>query len=172
MDGGSGKLRRRGRYDAQQQVGGFCCRDWAVGCLRGVGAAAAPTSTQRAYTIVGFANGSSSLSERSKENLAKLLANPPPWLKTVLVPNSSRGICIIGNADNTGSEAANVRLSQRRAEETADYLVELGIPREKIFTRGLGSSKPLVRTPPNTAEAQNRLAFVHFSEELCVKKGE
>jgi peptidoglycan-associated lipoprotein len=79
-----------------------------------------------------------------------------------LKPDSSQKICVIGNSDKSGSEAANKEFGQRRADAVARYLVELGVPEKRIVTSSLGSSKPLVITPPNTPEVANRRAEIVF----------
>lgn len=60
---------------------------------------------------------------------------------------------VTGHTDPTGSTALNERLSRRRAEAVKLYLVEQGVPAEKITARGVGSSMPVV-----DAEACRRLA--------------
>ena len=50
----------------------------------------------------------------------------------------------------------NREVAQRRADAVAKYLVELGVPQERIVTSSLGSSKPLVVTAPQTSEISNR----------------
>ena len=42
------------------------------------------------------------------------------------------------------------------------YLVELGVPQQRIVTASLGSSKPLVVTAPGTPEISNRRVEVVF----------
>lgn len=55
-------------------------------------------------------------------------------------------INITGHADRIGSEAANMKLSARRAEAVKAYLVEsAGIPANKIAARGVGESESLTK---------------------------
>ncbi|MCW5619730.1 MAG: OmpA family protein [Burkholderiales bacterium] len=51
---------------------------------------------------------------------------------------------VTGHTDPTGSTALNERLSRRRAEAVKLYLIEQGVPAEKISARGVGSSMPVV----------------------------
>src|SRR5690606_24985924 len=57
-----------------------------------------------------------------------------------------------GHTDNTGSRAANLRLSTRRAEAVRDYLVRRGVPAARLTARGLGPDVP--RAPNTTAEGR------------------
>jgi len=61
-----------------------------------------------------------------------------------------------------GPEAINKEFGQRRADAVAKYLVELGVPQQRIVTDSLGSSRPLVVTPRNTSEISNRRVEVVF----------
>jgi OOP family OmpA-OmpF porin len=55
-------------------------------------------------------------------------------------------ITITGHADRIGSKAANMRLSERRAEAVKNYLIEsAGIPADKISAKGVGSSEPMTK---------------------------
>lgn len=78
-------------------------------------------------------------------------------------PGVTSKISIYGHTDNVGSAEENLELSQRRAKWLADYLVKAGVYRDRLIVSGLGASSPLVITPPNTPEPQNRSAFVHWS---------
>jgi outer membrane protein OmpA-like peptidoglycan-associated protein len=114
------------------------------------------------YAMVFFDSGSSSLGKQAKQKLSDVVSNPLEPIKSVLKPDSSKKICVTGNTDNIGSQAANKELGQRRADAVAKYLVELGVPERRIVTSSLGSSKPLVVTPPNTPEVVNRRVEVVF----------
>jgi outer membrane protein OmpA-like peptidoglycan-associated protein len=114
------------------------------------------------YSMVFFDSGSSSLSKQSKQKLSDDVLTPLAPIKAVLRPDSSKKICVTGHSDNTGSEATNKELGQRRAVVVAKYLVELGVPQERIVVSSLGSSKPLVVAPPNTSAVANRRVEVVF----------
>ncbi|MBR0674699.1 OmpA family protein [Roseomonas alkaliterrae] len=61
-----------------------------------------------------------------------------------------------GHTDTSGPARYNQGLSERRAAAVAAELVRLGVPRHEIVTRGLGQTQPMVPTPDNTREPQNR----------------
>lgn len=63
--------------------------------------------------------------------------------------NTQLRIEIGGHTDNTGSEAHNLTLSQKRAQAVADYLISNQVPANRIKIMGYGSKKPL---KPNDSE--------------------
>jgi OOP family OmpA-OmpF porin len=55
-------------------------------------------------------------------------------------------ITITGHTDRIGSNAANMKLSTRRAEAVRDYLVEtIGIPADKVTAIGVGGSQHMTK---------------------------
>ncbi|MCA0247707.1 MAG: OmpA family protein [Proteobacteria bacterium] len=75
-------------------------------------------------------------------------------------PDRTNKICIEARTDTVGSAAENLRLSQRRAEWVAGYLVKTGVDKSRLVIRSLGMAQPIVLTPPNTPEPQNRSVLV------------
>lgn len=65
-------------------------------------------------------------------------------------------ILIEGHTDNTGKEADNIVLSEKRAMAIAQYLINKGIDRLRITTKGFGSSKPIANNSTAAGRAQNR----------------
>ena len=63
-------------------------------------------------------------------------------------------INVSGHTDLTGSDAYNDVLSEARANEVINFLVESGIQKEKIFGKGYGKTNPVVNV--DTPEARNR----------------
>lgn len=53
------------------------------------------------------------------------------------------GVLVIGHTDRLGSDAANLKLSQKRAASVKAYLVKKGIPAAKISTDGKGEAQPV-----------------------------
>ena len=114
------------------------------------------------YTMVFFATDSVSLSKRAQDQLANTVREPTPPIRAALQPNSKARICVTGHTDKVGPETINQEVAQRRADAVAKYLVELGVPQQRIVTASLGSSKPLVVTAPGTPEISNRRVEVVF----------
>ncbi len=70
-----------------------------------------------------------------------------------------------GHTDSVGSEAANQRLSEKRANAVADYLVQQGIDAERFRTRGYGESQPIAGNDTDRGRWRNRrIAFVIVEE--------
>jgi outer membrane protein OmpA-like peptidoglycan-associated protein len=64
---------------------------------------------------------------------------------------------IEGHTDSTGSAAANLALSQKRAEAVRAYLVANGtLPKEKVEATGHGSERPLASDQTAAGRAINR----------------
>ena len=60
---------------------------------------------------------------------------------------------VLVHTDAGGKEASNIKLTQARADQVANYLQKKGISTKRLMALGLGSSRPLV---PNTSR-ENRL---------------
>ncbi|MBI2737628.1 MAG: OmpA family protein [Rhodospirillales bacterium] len=114
------------------------------------------------YTMVFFATDSVTLNKRAQDQLSYTVNNPTPPIKAALQPNSKAKICVTGHTDRVGPETINTEVAQRRADAVAKYLVELGVPQQRIVTASLGSSRPLVVTGPGTPEISNRRVEVVF----------
>jgi outer membrane protein OmpA-like peptidoglycan-associated protein len=64
---------------------------------------------------------------------------------------------IEGHTDSTGSDAYNQKLSQLRAESVRDFLMEQGIPAERIpSTQGYGRTKPIASNDTKANRERNR----------------
>jgi outer membrane protein OmpA-like peptidoglycan-associated protein len=61
-------------------------------------------------------------------------------------------IRVEGHTDDRGDDASNMDLSQRRAESVRKYLIDKGVPAERLKAVGYGESQPIV---PNS-NAKNR----------------
>jgi outer membrane protein OmpA-like peptidoglycan-associated protein len=69
---------------------------------------------------------------------------------------------IEGHTDNTGSEAINGPLSERRAEAVAGWLVQRrGIDRGRIETQGMGSRSPVADNQSPEGRQENRRVELH-----------
>lgn len=87
-----------------------------------------------------FAFGKSSLSDMRSEGVADLEALAAE-LKGLTELTS---ISVIGHTDRIGSPAANLLLSQRRAETIKAFFVSKGIDANLVSTRGMGLTQPVV----------------------------
>jgi outer membrane protein OmpA-like peptidoglycan-associated protein len=63
---------------------------------------------------------------------------------------------IVGYTDNSGSDAYNLALSERRAKAVAAYLESKGIAPGRIVASGAGESQPIADNATPEGRAQNR----------------
>ena len=61
-----------------------------------------------------------------------------------------------GHTDNTGDAAANLSLSQRRADAVRDALVKDGVAASMLTARGYGETKPIASNDTPDGRLQNR----------------
>ena len=54
-------------------------------------------------------------------------------------------VIAVGHADRIGSAAYNKKLSEKRAASVKDYIVSKGIPANKVYTEGKGSTQPVTK---------------------------
>jgi OmpA-OmpF porin, OOP family len=95
-----------------------------------------------------FAFGKSSLADLSAggrqqlDDLAARLQTTPFGL-----------VRIAGHSDRIGSDSANMALSTRRAEAVRDYLVQQGIPEDRIIATGRGRYQPVAQCESERGQA-------------------
>jgi OOP family OmpA-OmpF porin len=64
---------------------------------------------------------------------------------------------IDGNTDSTGSRAYNIQLSQARADEVKNYLIQkYGFPAARLRTAGNGPDKPIANNSSPEGREKNR----------------
>jgi outer membrane protein OmpA-like peptidoglycan-associated protein len=67
-----------------------------------------------------------------------------------------RRISIEGHTDDVADDAYNLELSRRRASNVRTWLVEHGVPAERLEAHGYGETCPVVRETTRAARATNR----------------
>jgi len=70
--------------------------------------------------------------------------------------DSISNVMIEGNTDSIGSDAYNMKLSERRANSVRSYLVKEGVPANILDTVGYGESRPIATNTTAEGRAQNR----------------
>lgn len=81
-------------------------------------------------------------------------------LAGLLTENTRLSIQINGHTDNVGEEEDNQVLSEARAKAVYDYLLQVGIPAERLAYQGFGESKPIKSN--ETAEGRQRNRRTEF----------
>jgi outer membrane protein OmpA-like peptidoglycan-associated protein len=75
------------------------------------------------------------------------------WLRA----NPDGTVALVGHTDASGSLAANVALSERRAEAVAQVLVDShGVDRTRISAEGVGFLSPLATNQTEEGRQKNR----------------
>lgn len=115
-------------------------------------AAPAPAPRLPETYIVFFAFDKSDLSPVATQVLDRAIAD---YRATGMT-----NVRIEGNADRSGTDAYNQRLSQRRADAVASYLRQKGIAQGSIQTVANGENKPRVPTADGVRNDENRNAQI------------
>jgi len=107
-----------------------------------------------------FATNSADLQSASRTDIQKLAETLKNYPGT--------NVLIEGHADNTGSDAINQPLSERRAQAVSNYAISLGVEPSRIQTRGYGSTQPVADNSTVEGRQQNRRVEVAIfaSDEL------
>ncbi|MFD1754458.1 OmpA family protein [Rufibacter sediminis] len=115
-----------------------------------------------------FATNSAELQSSSRADIQKLAETLKKYPGT--------NVLVEGHADNTGTDAINQPLSERRAQAVANYATSLGVESNRIQTRGYGSTQPVADNTTAAGRQQNRRVEVAIfaSEELkkAAERGE
>lgn len=74
----------------------------------------------------------------------------------LLKAHPSVGLKVMGHTDSDASEAYNMKLSEKRANAAAAYLVEKGIKRERMKVEFYGESKPVANNSTKDGRLLNR----------------
>ena len=77
-------------------------------------------------------------------------------------------LLILGHTDSVGTAEYNKRLSVRRADAAAEYLIGQGVDRSRIATGGLGEEEPVADNATAEGRSGNRRVEVaiYASEEM------
>lgn len=63
---------------------------------------------------------------------------------------------VYGHTDNSGSDAINVPLSEKRAASVQAYLVKKGLSGNRVEAKGFGAAKPIASNNTEAGKSQNR----------------
>jgi len=79
-------------------------------------------------------------------------------------------VLIEGHTDNTGEDAYNQTLSERRANSVEGYLAEQGVKASRITTKGYGEKQPLASNDTEAGRQSNRRVEVAIYANKEMKK--
>jgi outer membrane protein OmpA-like peptidoglycan-associated protein len=109
-----------------------------------------------------FAKNSSNLTSEAQNNIAELAATLKKYGDT--------NVLIEGHTDNTGSDAINDPLSQRRAQAVANYAQGQGVEASRFQTQGYGSRQPIADNTTEAGRTANRRVEVAIYANEKLKK--
>lgn len=134
------------RKAAQQRA------DQAMQKLKAANAAAVKQEPERTViTLPGnvlFGSGQAMLLPSAQSNLDDVAE--------ALKQQDNAKIRVEGHTDSTGSDSVNLALSKQRADAVSSFLVDHGVPQDRITTEGLGSSRPIADNSTPSGRAMNR----------------
>jgi outer membrane protein OmpA-like peptidoglycan-associated protein len=70
--------------------------------------------------------------------------------------NKDKKAFLAGHTDSIGTEAYNLKLSERRVNSVRDYVVKKGVEGGRISGQGFGESKPIADNKTAAGRAKNR----------------
>ncbi|WP_037585793.1 OmpA family protein [Stenoxybacter acetivorans] len=97
---------------------------------------------------ITFATNSATLSSSANSSLTSVAG--------VLAQYTDTTITVSGHTDNTGSDAINQPLSEKRALSVANFLTTHGVAGGRINTVGYGSKMPVAENTTAAGRAKNR----------------
>lgn len=106
-----------------------------------------------------FDTGKATLQAASLEQLTNIAA--------ILKAYPQVRIRIGGYTDNTGDPAANLRLSEERANNVMDELVKLGIDPERMNARGYGAENPVADNSTEDGRQKNRRISLRVTDRAA-----
>jgi len=143
------------------RVGNYTARVTVDDGKGGTNSATAPITVIQRFVLtekgrkVLFDFNKATLKPEAKSQLAAVLQalKEQPGLQTQ----------IAGHTDGIGSDAYNMKLSQRRADSVATYLVQNGASRQSIRTEAHGKREPVASNATAEGRAQNRRVEITLS---------
>lgn len=73
-------------------------------------------------------------------------------------------IGVYGHTDNSGSDAVNIPLSEKRADAVKAYLQKKGLADNRIEAKGFGSTKPIADNSSESGKSKNRRVEIVLGE--------
>ncbi len=97
------------------------------------------------------------------DNTAKVtLDSQAAWLNQ----NPGWKVKLQGFSDDPGDAAANIALSQQRADAAMNYLISKGVAADRLWAKGYGKERIVRDCPDISCKSQNRRVIANLREEV------
>ena len=84
----------------------------------------------------------------------------PIFLKCIFAQDPSFSVVVEGHCDERGSAEYNLGLGDRRGTSAKDFLVQLGVPADRIRTISYGKERPVCTDADEACYQRNRRAHL------------
>ena len=145
-----GWIENLGRVEGQLAVKGFLPVDIFVASDTSIVLRLEPLEVGRTIRLdhVLFVRGQARIMESSFSEIDKVV--------DMMRSNPEIKILLKGHTDGHGDPNQNLKLSEERAQATQKYLVEKGVSRKRISSKGFGGQKPIASNETEETRRLNR----------------
>ena len=112
---------------------------------------------QKAMQGIEFETGKAKIKKKSYALLDKIAA--------IFIENENYIIEVQGHTDNTGKAEVNKKISDQRAKAVMKYLVDKGVPAERMSAVGYGQDQPIADNKTAAGRQKNRRVEFKISFE-------
>jgi outer membrane protein OmpA-like peptidoglycan-associated protein len=143
------------------RVGNYTARVTVDDGRGGTNSATAPTTIIQRFVLTE--RGGKVLFDFDKATLKPEARRQLVGVLQALKEQPSLQVQVVGHTDGIGSDAYNMKLSQRRAESVVNYLVQNGVSRPNIKADWRGKREPVASNANAAGRAQNRRVEITLS---------
>jgi peptidoglycan-associated lipoprotein len=95
-----------------------------------------------------------------REDARQAMTRDAELLKRIFAADPSFSVAIEGHCDERGSAEYNLGLGDRRATAAKEFLVQLGVPADRLTTISYGKDRPVCTEENETCYQRNRRAHL------------
>lgn len=107
-----------------------------------------PAPVATVLPSISFPLDSAQLTRSSEQTLDQIVA--------ILKAQPSLNVAVVGHADDTGPSGYNYQLSESRAQEAIDYVIDHGIDPTRVSLRATGEKSPVASNATADGRRENR----------------
>lgn len=104
-------------------------------------------------SILHFTSDSRMISDEDKAQLRRIT-------QYVNADQQVDVVRVVGYADDSGRKGYNNAISEYRAEAVSNYLLSLGLPKNKLYVTWVGAQQPVARNDTDEGRAANRRVVI------------